>query len=542
MAIWDDGKRKLRQITDEEFAFEKKYQGGWIDEVRRRDEVSKLEKDKEKWDVFTEWLLKCLRGEKDDYWNIFDELPNQINFEELQCYRKESKNSIIARIEMNLCHNMCFRIPFTSKAKNNSFMKGQYKLQKLNTIFQKYLNGGKCDKTTWDYDGGFDDKELKSLQDVFEWITRPPTNDQRTHIRKNVGIGAHWNKFLSWDYLECYDKTNGITPSVDDVEKRAVAIQACVDALINSVKNSEIEFSGEEVNLLTKTAKDFLCKKLFGKKITNKALLSFSDRLKQHLETECESNFQRLNKESIDKLYNRLEETQTDWNKIEYLFEKTGNIWKARKIEDTTLEFKESFFHDMDRAKNEFDSWEKKISGELTDEETKLFEKTEKQLKKYLHIKDKPETFEEFDTLKQNFVEHRIRKNICSLINTEGGKLFIGANDDGELIGLDRDCERENYALKDMKKFLSKMNQKWTNKILGESGFEEFQTYIKQTAIPIASSKKWIYLIEVDYVPDPSAYLMEERGSIFYVRDGDGTNGRDYDAFKRWKRHRVDFH
>ena len=82
----------------------------------------------------------------------------------------------------------------------------------------------------------------------------------------------------------------------------------------------------------------------------------------------------------------------------------------------------------------------------------------------------------------------------------------------------------------------------WTNKILGESGFEDFQTYIKQTAIPIASSKKWIYLIEVDYVPDPLAYLMEEGGEKFYVRDGDGTRGLNFEAFKKWKRHRVDFH
>ena len=75
----------------------------------------------------------------------------------------------------------CLRIIlFTSFHQKTAYTPNNTKLQKLNTIFQKYLNGGKCDKTTWDYDGGFDDKELKSLQDVFEWITRPPTNDQRT--------------------------------------------------------------------------------------------------------------------------------------------------------------------------------------------------------------------------------------------------------------------------------------------------------------------------------------------------------------------------
>tara|TARA_Y100001936_G_C16089961_1_gene685192 strand:+ start:4454 stop:6235 length:1782 start_codon:yes stop_codon:yes gene_type:complete len=505
------------------------------------DILEELEEEKQKWDLFSDWLLRCLKGEKKTKqypYQIFNELNFAINFEKLKCFSNESKAEIIRRIEKNFTRNRTFTFTYTKKQRFNRHLLGQYEFQKLRGVYNQYfikknINSPYAESNEKYESVGFTDAEIRKLQKVFEWMTRKPSDDQRTTIRRNVGIGKNWNGKLCWDYHECYQKINGIIPSYELSELRTESIESCVDVLIRSIVKKEIEFDSGEIILLTKTAMDFLCKKIIETKITSKPLQKFSKKLEEFLKDQCESNFRRLNTKTVESIYEKLQETQTDWGKIQYLFKRNRNGWISKKIENETLEFKESFFHEESRTKKEWNKWD----------ETKM-RKDYKNWDGSSIFSKKPQSYEEFVKMKQNFVEHRILKNICSFINTDGGKLIIGATDLGELIGLDRDCQKQGYSLKDRRKWIQKTNQTWEDKIKGIRGFDKFQNYITQNAIEINQSKKWIYVIEILRVEDPEAYLDEgpKKDSVFYVREGDKSRGKSFGEFERWKKHRKDFH
>ena len=104
------------------------------DKKHLEDILEELEDEKQKWDLFSDWLLRCLEGEKKTKqypYQIFNELNFAINFEKLKCFSNESKAEIIKRIGKNFTRNRTFTFTYTKKQRFNRHLLGQYEFQKL---------------------------------------------------------------------------------------------------------------------------------------------------------------------------------------------------------------------------------------------------------------------------------------------------------------------------------------------------------------------------------------------------------------------------
>lgn len=109
---------------------------------------------------------------------------------------------------------------------------------------------------------------------------------------------------------------------------------------------------------------------------------------------------------------------------------------------------------------------------------------------------------------KERTMEFAVAKDISSFMNAEGGRLFIGIKDDGEIGGLEKDYETVRHQNKDG--FLLHLAQA-INKYIGK----EFHQFMSVKVIPIDG--KDICVIDVLKSKIP-AYLKNADSIEFYVR------------------------
>ncbi|MBD3157352.1 MAG: hypothetical protein GF309_01060 [Candidatus Lokiarchaeota archaeon] len=107
-------------------------------------------------------------------------------------------------------------------------------------------------------------------------------------------------------------------------------------------------------------------------------------------------------------------------------------------------------------------------------------------------------------------VDKEIAKTLCALMNTEGGTLIIGVDDEGRAVGLDKDMATLSRGRKDRDGF-EKAFADLVVRYLGrkpqlyiETGFDEYQG-------------KTVYIVQVDPSPEP-VYCLFDGQHEFYVR------------------------
>ena len=111
---------------------------------------------------------------------------------------------------------------------------------------------------------------------------------------------------------------------------------------------------------------------------------------------------------------------------------------------------------------------------------------------------------------KQIYIELSVLKTVVAFLNTEGGILLVGVNDDGDITGLD---EEINKFHKNLDKFLLHFK----NLIKVRIG-EEFYPFIEYKAIHV--DEKLILMVECKESPSP-CYLDNKN---FYVRTNPATD------------------
>jgi len=111
---------------------------------------------------------------------------------------------------------------------------------------------------------------------------------------------------------------------------------------------------------------------------------------------------------------------------------------------------------------------------------------------------------------KEKYLEIEVLKTIVAFLNTEGGILFIGVNDDGIISGVDAEIAK---FYKNIDAFLLKFKN-----LIKERIGEEFYPFIEYDAIQIDG--KYVLMVECKATPSP-CYLDN---STFYVRTNPATD------------------
>ncbi|WP_082703873.1 helix-turn-helix domain-containing protein [Lutibacter profundi] len=106
-----------------------------------------------------------------------------------------------------------------------------------------------------------------------------------------------------------------------------------------------------------------------------------------------------------------------------------------------------------------------------------------------------------------------IAKTIVGFMNAKGGKLIIGVNDDGEILGLEKDFKTLKQQNTDG--FEQKIYE-IISKYIGKEFCFYCTVYFHQLA------KKTICVVAIDKVAEP-VYLSKGKDTIFYIRTGNST-------------------
>lgn len=118
------------------------------------------------------------------------------------------------------------------------------------------------------------------------------------------------------------------------------------------------------------------------------------------------------------------------------------------------------------------------------------------------------------DNKQDKTMEHVIRKTVAALLNTNGGDLLIGVDDDGNALGLDLDLKTlgKKKDLDGYELFLGNLLLDSLGKDLSPSIKTTFPTYDGKT----------ICRINVSPAPRP-VYIKENNNETLYIRTGNST-------------------
>lgn len=118
---------------------------------------------------------------------------------------------------------------------------------------------------------------------------------------------------------------------------------------------------------------------------------------------------------------------------------------------------------------------------------------------------------------KQNkHLRHSVLKTITAFLNTEGGTLLIGLEDDGSIYGIDNDL---NLVGNSQDKFIQLIIS-----LISEHIGAEYSGFIKVKLE--ALNGKYVCVVDVDRAPEP-VYLKTTKGKELFIRVGNTTRPLD---------------
>jgi len=115
----------------------------------------------------------------------------------------------------------------------------------------------------------------------------------------------------------------------------------------------------------------------------------------------------------------------------------------------------------------------------------------------------------------QKHIAHSVGKTIAAFLNSEGGTLFIGVSDDGNILGLDADFNSFSKENKkdEFQKHFDILFQNWFGNHLTRAIKFDFIELDNKICAAITIPKKW----------SGPVYLIDNGNEIFYVRRTSGT-------------------
>jgi predicted HTH transcriptional regulator len=181
-------------------------------------------------------------------------------------------------------------------------------------------------------------------------------------------------------------------------------------------------------------------------------------------------------------------------------------LWKAENYEKFLEERRQLIANEINKFLIELEN--KETIGEETRVQINWKELIEKGENNFVEFKSSLR-FCLREKKPMKYIEHSIAKTINAFLNSEGGRLFIGVDDDGKILGLHYDFSMlENDNSKDS--FLLKFDN-----IIRDYLGKENLTDIKGSFITI--DDKEIFAVEVNPSSEP-VFMKFENKEEFYVR------------------------
>jgi predicted HTH transcriptional regulator len=107
-----------------------------------------------------------------------------------------------------------------------------------------------------------------------------------------------------------------------------------------------------------------------------------------------------------------------------------------------------------------------------------------------------------------------VAKTICGFMNSDGGYLFVGISDDGQVVGIDGDLSLS--AKRSVDAFLSTFYQ-----LVSDSIGKEFSQHVHPQVIEYQGKK--VCCVRTDRSERPAWLLSEVGGPSFFIRVGNST-------------------
>lgn len=127
---------------------------------------------------------------------------------------------------------------------------------------------------------------------------------------------------------------------------------------------------------------------------------------------------------------------------------------------------------------------------------------------------------------KNKDLEHEITRTISAFLNSSGGILLIGVDDEGNIKGIEKDFE----TLREDKQNIDGFELHITDLVNGDLG-KEYRKFV-HVSFEMADGKR-ICFIEIDKSPGP-VFLKSEGKTIFVVRSGNRSQAYDAEEQNRY--------
>ena len=276
-----------------------------------------------------------------------------------------------------------------------------------------------------------------------EWAkdeNEPWTPNQKAEVVRETGMPRKWLHCFPWTHEEAYEHVSGFRRTEVFHENPGhltwdESLEDVILCAVQCIALDHIHFHDKDVRRLTRRASDRLYDMIDGEigdrmpADTSKGwsdedefdpeyecLEDFFEQFNEMLQRDLENSMKLLLKNN-PKLQDTKAKTGDETNPLYDKIEKIEDWWKFKEEEGQELEYKQTaFVFSEDKFNNE---------------NKKLFANKEEHPEPY---KDK------LDIEKNKFELLNITKTVCAFLNTDGGEIFIGVNNEsGRIVGLDED-------------------------------------------------------------------------------------------------------
>jgi len=392
--------------------------------------------------------------------------------------------------------------------------------------------------------------ERKEIQS--EYDERRPIVKRLRHrfrrITEATGIPTEWVSTFAksskkpyadgWNLYECGIKINGITV-YGNPANRNETIDNCIEELVNSISHHRrhikanwtelspnptiiyTEFDPRYLNQITGVCKDKLYKKIKAEiqKAKNqkqkKNLETFIRKWRANAKKEARENFSRMKADIDVEDFISIYQVKKEHPLSKLISQKDGQeFFKRTKMEGETIEFKDSFFANVERVKEEWNNMQ--------------------------NNEKRPKTIEEWMKIKDYNVKFGILKCVCSFLNTKGGTIWLGINDDdGKIIGVSNVKKRKEFQ-RDGKPISDRKIIDAIDLSIAEALKNHFRDYMSNIGRRhhITPDGQYLYAITVDPTYPAEVYIMHNGRATPFVRVGSSCTPYEWPDFNRYVKKR----
>jgi len=389
---------------------------------------------------------------------------------------------------------------------------------------------------------------LFMLQACMRYLTRRFSDKQGSMLLDRYGIDSHWRSKFRWDYFTAYQKMEGVQQPnwlndfgeaewYSSPEKLNEEMNEVLEELTYCIKKGYIKFNFVYFVTLKDNIRGMLEERLneewqkTGKIKSQKKENSFlgiflKEKFDAYYKYLIEYHNTPFQKEKLRNALREISEKEDDpYQEIAHLLKWEKNEYFMVRNEDIKLEYKANFFYTSETLGNK---WEEEKERQRKKAEKHKEEEKERPIEKQ----------KDFVKRIEKDLEIERWQEICAFLNTDGGRLFIGVDDNiqNPIFGIERDWAQSIFAKMSRVEFQDQYPIHIRDKIYSE--FEDHKDYIDVKSIRLPKKEeRFILMINVGVDPTRTAQVTLRDGTkVYVVRDGSQSKKmRNTNEYMKWR-------